>query len=135
MDLYVSEEKPKIIPRTRKERKERKEERDTISESISHISHHSFKVTQIIQQKKERNVTQPKKRREDSSGISTGNLSNMSRKVIVDTKEDKTKGQKRQTILDTKYITKKYKKSEGENEKGSETPSHTTKKLSYIQIK
>ena len=33
----------------------------------------------------------------------------MSRKVIVDTKEDKTKGQKRQTTLDTKYITKKYK--------------------------
>ena len=33
----------------------------------------------------------------------------MSRKVIVDTKEDKTKGQKRQTTLDNKYITKKYK--------------------------
>ena len=59
----------------------------------------------------------------------------MSRKVIVDTKGDKTKGQKRQTTLDTKYITKKYKKSEDENEKGSETPNHTTKKLSYIQIK
>ena len=128
-DIKKKEEKPKIIPRTRKERKEKKEESDNISESISHISHHSIKVTQNIQQKKERNVTQPRKRREDSSGISSGNLSNMSRKVIVDTKEDKTKGQKRQTTLDTKYITKKYKKSEDESEKGSESSSHITKKI------
>jgi len=123
-DIKNKEEKQRIIPRSRKERKE---ESDNVSESISHISHHSIKVTQDIKQKKEITDIKPRNRREDSDEISSGIISNMSRKVSIYTKEDKTKGQKRQTTIKKKNVYQKYKKQDEESEKSSESSSHIFK--------
>ena len=117
-------EKPVIIPRTRKPRNEKSS--DNISESLSR---NSQKYTINKQYQTKRAETKPRTKGEDESDFSSENLSNMSRRVIKETKTDKydkTKNQRSQSGLNKRIVNtfNKGSKSYEESEKESQSSSH-----------
>ena len=118
VDIKKKVEQPKIKPR-------RRDEGDNISESISH---HSQKVTVDIKHKEKRNLTRPR-RREDESENSSENLSNISRKVIIETKGDKTNAQRSQSYINKNVVAVRPRRREEESENASESMSHISKKV------
>ena len=101
IDVKNKGEKPKIKPRERGDS-------DFTSESISH---HSQKVTVDIKHKEKRNLTKPR-RRGDEGEVSSENISNYSRKMINETKGNKAKDQRSQSIAQTSTITGRKGKQE-----------------------